>query len=423
MLASSALLVVEAHLATTDAVLLACVVGAHACLAALYAAWRSRERVSGAYAAGFWVAQGLGILVKGPVVPLVSGLTLGGLALLDRRWPAVALHWRWGVGLLLAMVLPWGVAVGMQTDWTFFAAWIGGDLVPKLVGGQESHGAPPGVYLLLVALTFWPASCAVGFGLWRAIRHRSETAERFCLAWIVPTWLFFEAVPTKLPHYVLPVYPALALLVARAVLSPSELLPMLRHSVVRGALLLWGGLTCAVAGVVLFSALRWGSGISYASVAAAGAVVAVGIVCVQQLWGGQPLRAAWMAVAGGVVIAGLLWQRVLPDLQAVWLSRAVGVAVAERGGAARPLAAVGYHEPSLVFLVGTGTALVDAERGAVFLREQPAGLVVVSDDQVEQFQRAAVALGIHPRELWSIDGINYSKGRRTRLQLFEAASG
>ena len=47
--------------------------------------------------------------------------------------------------------------------------------------------------------------------IWQA---RQTKAVQFLLAWIIPTWLLFEAVPTKLVHYTLPTYPALALLAA-----------------------------------------------------------------------------------------------------------------------------------------------------------------------------------------------------------------
>ncbi len=46
---------------------------------------------------------------------------------------------------------------------------------------------------------------------------RREPAARFLLAWLVPSWIVFELVVTKLPHYVLPLYPAIAILIAGAV--------------------------------------------------------------------------------------------------------------------------------------------------------------------------------------------------------------
>ena len=43
---------------------------------------------------------------------------------------------------------------------------------------------------------------------------RREPAVSFLLAWLVPSWIVFELAVTKLPHYVLPLYPAIAILIA-----------------------------------------------------------------------------------------------------------------------------------------------------------------------------------------------------------------
>src|SRR4029078_13196949 len=94
---------------------------------------------------------------------------------------------------------------------------VGSDMLAKVAGGQESHGAPPGTYLLLSWFTFWPGAMLAVLAapaVWRARRERSV---RFLLAWLVPSWLVFELVVTKLPHYVLPLYPAIAILIAREI--------------------------------------------------------------------------------------------------------------------------------------------------------------------------------------------------------------
>ena len=87
----------------------------------------------------------------------------------------------------------------------------------KIFKGQETHGAPPGYYLVLFWLTFWPAAPLAAVAAPAVWRERREPATRFLLAWLVPSWIVFELVVTKLPHYVLPLYPAIAILIARAI--------------------------------------------------------------------------------------------------------------------------------------------------------------------------------------------------------------
>ena len=96
----------------------------------------------------------------------------------------------------------------------FLQQSVGQDLLAKVFKGQETHGAPPGYYLALFWLTFWPAATLAAMavpGVWVTAASRDA---KFLLAWIVPAWIVLELVVTKLPHYVLPLYPAIAILIA-----------------------------------------------------------------------------------------------------------------------------------------------------------------------------------------------------------------
>lgn len=430
VLAASGSLVAEAHLATTDAVLLACAVGAQGCLARLYiAACRGRPRAA-RYALGFWLAEGFGILVKGPIVPVVSGLTVAMLVGSDWRrgspksavWLR-ALRWHWGIPLMLVVVLPWALAVGLTTHWAFYRTWIA-DILPKMLAGQESHGFPPGYYLVLLAVTFWPGSLGLGLGFAHAVRRRWRPAERFCLAWVVPTWIFFELMPTKLPHYVLPAYPAIALLVARGFLAGHSTL--LRRTWVRIAVVLWGVLTAVMGIVVAAGAVAFSDEWNVGPICAAIVAAALGLLCVSLCWRGQAAYAAWTAVGGSVVFFALTLQSAVPKMRALWLSRAVSIAVAQQTSAdhgSRPLAASGYQEPSLAFLVGGDVAFLDPTGAAMFLQRRSDGLVLVTNDTQAAFLDAANRIGLRPRALWSAQGVNYSKGRWLRLSLFDEGSG
>ena len=219
-------------IATTDAVLLASVVATQACCCASICAARDSARPppSRLLVLAGWAAFAIGILIKGPVIAGVAAATVIVLLAWD-RWKPVegqANWWRWlgrtnpisGVALTLLMVLPWLIAIWMQSHGAFYQQSLGHDFAAKLVGGQETHGAPPGYYLLLTGLTFWPAILFLLPAIGAAILRRGEPAMRFLLAWAGGWWLLCEIVPTKLPHYMLPAYPALAMLAALWALSP-----------------------------------------------------------------------------------------------------------------------------------------------------------------------------------------------------------
>ena len=72
----------------------------------------------------------------------------------------------------------------------------------------------PVITSLLFWVTFWPGSVLAGLAAPAVWRRGASLATQFLLAWLMPSWLVFEAVITKLPHYVLPLYPAIAILIA-----------------------------------------------------------------------------------------------------------------------------------------------------------------------------------------------------------------
>jgi 4-amino-4-deoxy-L-arabinose transferase-like glycosyltransferase len=125
--------------------------------------------------------------------------------------PVAGLLW------LFLLVLPWFIAIYARVGTQFLVGSVGEDMLSKVAGARESHGAPPGLYLVLFFVTFFPASILAGLAAPAVWAVRREAAARFLLAWLVPSWIVFEAIITKLPHYVLPLYPAIAILIAGAV--------------------------------------------------------------------------------------------------------------------------------------------------------------------------------------------------------------
>ena len=135
----------------------------------------------------FWVGLAVSILVKGPIGPMVVGLTLIALAIWARRarW-MLKLGWGWGLIGTAALIGPWALAVTVASDGGFWGAAIGGDLAPKLLRGEESHGQPPGFYALLSPLMMFPATLLLPAGLVSGWRARAEPGVRFALCWLIP---------------------------------------------------------------------------------------------------------------------------------------------------------------------------------------------------------------------------------------------
>jgi 4-amino-4-deoxy-L-arabinose transferase-like glycosyltransferase len=407
LLASSLGVVVEAHLAKTDAALLASVVAAQGALSEIYRRHRLGETVPRGLAVAFWLAQGVGLLLKGPIAPLVSLLTVVALLVADRdaAWLR-QLRAQWGVPLAVAVVLPWLVAIELATGGAFLADAVGRDMLGKVAGGQESHGAPPGYYFLLAPVTFWPASLflvTAGIAGWRG---RAQPIERFLLAWILPTWLLFELVPTKLPHYVLPLYPALALLAARGalqgVLPPRRWLVFLMQGV-------WLAVGLALCGGLIAAPVLFGGGFIWLSL-----LPALGLL--YAWWTAQ--RDAAAAPRAAFLMIPIAFAIILPSLDSLSISREAATLAAARGFAGQRISAAGYGEPSLVFLLGTGTRLVAADQAAVDIADGTSAAALVNEADDAAFRRALQARGRDAQELGRISGLNYSNGRRVTLLLY-----
>lgn len=419
ILATMAVVAVEAHLAKADAPLLMC---AAICFAALLAAYTTAAPIGVPLLliAGFWLALGAGVLIKGPIILAVVALPIVTLAVADRRagWLA-ALKPAAGVPMTAAVVAAWPLVAGWDEVARFGAAAVTQDLLPKLSAGVESHGAPPGAHTVAALATLWPWAFLVPATLFSAWRARGEPVTRFCLAWIGPFWIVLELVPTKLPHYPLPVLPALALLIAAAICkrrsraAPAEPMPRAVSIIAVGAHVV----LCAAFLVTLALIDTPGAfgTIPILSVMALAVLAAMPLAAVSDA---NLARLATRTAIAAAVFYAATFRHALPETPSInvsaRLSEAVRIADPAR---AAPVALVGYHEPSAVFLLGTGTRLTDAAGGAAVLADVPDALVAVDTTSLPELTRLLRARGGKIERLAEISGYNYGRGEAVTLIL------
>jgi 4-amino-4-deoxy-L-arabinose transferase-like glycosyltransferase len=420
MMATSILLGVEARLAKTDAMQLLAAVAALGAMGRIYL---SEHRPGPADVSGwklpaiFWTAVAGGVLLKGPLILMLVVLTALTLIAQDR-----SARWIWklrpipGMIWVIVLVLPWFIAILTRSGDTFLTESLGKDLFAKIAGGQESHGAPPGYYLALFWVTFWPAAPLTLLAAPAIWAVRREPGTRFLLAWILPAWIVFEIVVTKLPHYVLPLYPAVAILTAGAldsgVLSRNRWL-------VRGTVA-WFAVPvvlciAAIAGEIYvgrqFDLLPWPF--------AVGAMIA-GLLAWWLYESDGVERSLMRAAAASILIAGALYGLIFPSMTALFPS--VSLAQVQRDAdCPNPVAAsAGYHEPSLVFLAGTQTLLSDGAAAADFLRQGACRFAFIDARQERSFARRAEAIGLRYAPGPRIEGINISGGRAITIAVYRS---
>jgi 4-amino-4-deoxy-L-arabinose transferase-like glycosyltransferase len=418
MMATCVLLNVEARLAKTDAVLLMCCVAALGVMARAYLFQSTGRDIPWSHALLLWTALAAGILLKGPLILMVVGLAAFALVVVDRSG-AWLMRLRPMVGVLwvLLLVLPWFVAIMGRAGDSFLQESVGQDLLAKIFKGQETHGAPPGYYLLLFWATFWPAAPLAAVAAPAVWRHRREPSMRFLLAWLLPCWLVFELVVTKLPHYVLPLYPAVAILIAREVerrdLSGN---PHLTRFTVMWPIFM-AVIPAAAVWLVLylrgqFAWLAWPFG-------AAGLILGFYAWRLYDVEGAE--RSFLRAAAGTLCMIFAVLGVAVPLMRPVFPSEALAEIV--RGIDCRNpvIAAVGFHEPSLVFLIGTRTRLVDASSAAEILRGGDCRFAIVEARHERAFAQRAEQIGLRYRLGRRLDGgFNISGGRQVSFAIYRA---
>jgi len=424
LMGSSVVLVAEANIAKTDAALAASIAVAQLALARAWLA-RNPARLDPGLgnAALFWVAMAVGVLLKGPIAPMVSGLTVLGLVLSSRRvsWLLLLRPVR-GFALLLALSLPWAVSVWISTQGAFFGEAVGGDLLPKLAGGQERHGAPAGYYTLLLLLTFFPANMLLLPAIARAWRDRGSDAVLFCAAWIIPNWIVFEAVPTKLPHYILPVYPALAILTAAVMASAFKDRDELRTRLVRVNVIIWMGLSVVLAGLIvaLPKLLPEGTGVEPGPwpVVGAGIFAAFAVRAASLAWRRNPSGMTLALAATGVAFSLALLEFARPRVEPLWVADRVAAMMEREGMLGETVASAGFSEPSLVFALGTDTQLGSGKTAADALASGRATVALVESREADVFEATALALGLTLEPVGVVDGLNYSRGDAVSLVIY-----
>lgn len=452
LLGVSPLMIWESKQARADMVLLA------ATTVAMWMVWsmfrRRRENDSGHPHAGparflkqliLWTAVTAGVMTKGPITLMVVGLTIVFIGVMARRWRWVGgLRPILGMLLVIAALAAWVWQVAARVGWPEYLRIVSDEVLGRSVSPKEGHWGPPGYHLVLLSVLLWPASLLTATALGRALhrgvrgsygeepigrgwtglkrwwrtRHAGRRDELFCLAWILPSWIVFELIGTKLPHYTLPLYPPIALLSARAVLAAAAgSLTRVERNRCKAGFVVWLllGLGLTVAGPV---GLWWVAARAeeqhLAWWALGSAVIALAMLLLSVRWlrhrrfiavqlaGVAALAASWPVLVGIV----------LPRLDEVWVSRRVQRALAASDPlAVRPVAAIGYHEDSLIFLTHGRVERIGPEQLPGWFAAHPDGLVVAPAEGGPDGLRL----------LDTVTGFNYSKGRRVRLMVADKA--
>lgn len=375
-----------------------------------------------------YAAMGLAILAKGPIGVLLPCTIIGLFLLVSawrkelndgqlvlpegrwwRRWPlmtlqvmrpmrilqaGLAMRLMLGTVVVLAVALPWYIAVGVRTDGAWLRGFLGDHNLGRFLEPKENHGGPIFYYALVLLLGCFPWSVFLPMAVWQ-LRNRLmrgaawNDSDRFVACWAGVWFVFFSLARTKLPNYVLPMYPALALLTARYLyewrvsapgwgqlafrrscraLGVAGLLIMIGLAVT-AAILLPGEEFLMVVGLIPML----GAGLAYQAAVREQRVRAIRIL-------------SGTAIMMAVVLIGLAPSRVASHLDSPKIAAAARLA----SGRERPeIASIDVFSPSLIFYTHCPVeGLRKPEDVAEFFQRHPQGFVVTRADRIDKLPDA-----------------------------------
>lgn len=170
-----------------------------------------------------WAALACAVLTKGLVGIVLPGMALVVYILWQRNWELLkALHLFKGLLLFLLICAPWFIVVS-KTNQEFAQFFFIHEHFDRYTTNVHHRVEPVYFFLGIFAVGILPwlinsskSLLTPGFS-WRASGDEGFNAERFMWVFIVTTFIFFSLAHSKLPAYILPVFPFVALLTAKRI--------------------------------------------------------------------------------------------------------------------------------------------------------------------------------------------------------------
>ena len=215
ILASSFMFSVSSHAVTPDAILI--------CTVQLtFLTWIiAYDRKQPLWLLLTGLAAGFAVLTKGPVGMVLPGAVIIFFLIWQRDW-----NFLWtkrtvqAVFCCLLVALPWYIYAGIETRWDFVKGFLFTHNFSRFQTPMEGHQGPFFYHVLVILVAFAPWSIFLGATVWNSLRNSAISptgkpwAFRFLWCWIGVWFIVFSLAATKLPNYVLPAYPPLAMLTA-----------------------------------------------------------------------------------------------------------------------------------------------------------------------------------------------------------------
>jgi len=420
ILASTFLILVVGSAATTDTLLLLLTIGV---MAVFLLSITSGMHLSHIILMG--IALGLGMLTKGPMglMPLPA---IAIILWLDRKnMPRTGRYiWLAGVSLSIGVLifLAWAIPANKASNGEFLHIFIGRHVIARALKPMEHHGGnfllhlPYYLFVIIVGFIPWTLYLPGSFSAVAGGRVGGKYGRIFLLSWIVPTFIIMTLAATKLPHYILFVWPALALAVAGTIdaAQQNRLTNRDRIWLRRGAWL-FGPLAITMSlGLMIVPWFLQIPGLRWPCLASGIVLLTMTVVSIHQQRADRPQVSAIILLTGMIVFEIPILFGVLPAIEQIKITPAIAQAIKAKTTKEIPVATYKYVEPTLNFYIGRQIELLYDEEAVIsWSRQAREGVLIIPKDKLEDIQQSYGTLPLE--EIASKKGFNYSKGKTVEV--------
>lgn len=397
----------------TDSVMLACT------LTAILFHWEMRDRMTWTRSIVYWLMIGLGVLAKGPATLVFAGAFAVGLYISGwRKWFRDLRYWMW-LPMAIVVAAPWYVLMARKASGTFVQQFLWTEILSRIVEAPHGHTGPPGYYLLISLVGLLPWTAFIPGCIIAAIASRRDARFKLLLVWLGVPWIILEVIRSKLPHYILPCYVPLAILLAVQLSAawdrhaPLKTAPLAERRVLN----LWAqvmvvfGLGLIVAGFVLKV-----QEVRLPLIALGSLLVVAFILAADALRRATTAAGFRIAVIGTIAFHVALGLWVLPALEPKRLSRQIAREVNVLADPVTPAIICGYEEPTMFFYLDKLPRCAEPGDVAALLKgpNPPLVLAIAADSETAPSIEHAIHW-VHPPA--SISGLNYVKMQQTVVHI------
>ena len=420
LLISSPLLIIESHIAKTDSALLASFLFVLYILAKIiFYIEQNIKKPSDITILAAWVVLSFSFLIKGPIALFILFLLI--LFFRFSREPINYKNFKPVIGIVIFIIIvfPWFMFVQSGNNTDVFLNSIKKDMLLKLISAQESHGAPPGSYLLSSFLTAWPITLFIFPTVIWAFNNKKNKPVKFLLCSLLPSWLFFEIMPTKLLHYILPLLPSLAILTAAMIVSSikdKNFIASLDKKIFRliSILPFIGGLLIAFG--IIYLANIYGEGLTFSIIIIASIYTLGSFLSAYYIYTQSFINTLIVVVFSNIIALNLLILMVPNQLQKIWVSERVYLEIEEKT-VLNEYVLLGYSEPSLIYRLGSKTKIAgNSEEAISLVLNSNIQSIIIENSYLREFKDLSDKKGIVFRSISKpIVGFNYSKGENVEI--------